>query len=146
MREQSDSTSEFGSIYARELARKGNYTSMQIKASLVMPVSVSAVVVFFTSFRQPLRVKAQLSSREHLVDVPDRQKVGPPRSMAQTFKERAMLYCSPSFLRGMRLCRFNKRKEDRETDRNMCRRLTIKCGMSKAAKSQTHSPVEESPW
>lgn len=61
VREQSDSTSEFGSIHAREVARKGNYASMQIKASLVMPVSVSAVFwVFFTSFRQSLRVKARL--------------------------------------------------------------------------------------
>lgn len=57
-----------------------------------------------------------------------------------------MLYCSPSFLRGMRLCRLNRREKNRETDRNMCRRQTIKCGMSKAAKSRAHSPVEESPW
>lgn len=81
VREQSDSISEFGSIYARELARKGNYTSVQIKASLVRPLSVSAG--FFTSFRQTFSVKTQLLSREHLVDVPDGQKVGPPRSMAR---------------------------------------------------------------
>lgn len=95
MREQSDSTSEFGSIYAGELARKGDYTSMQIKASLVMPVSVSAV--FFTSFRQTLRVKARLSSREHLVDVPDGQRVG-PRSMTRRKTIKQHLKSEPCFI------------------------------------------------
>lgn len=33
-----------------------------------------------------------------------------------------------------------------ETDRNVCRRQTKECGMSKAANFQTHSPVEGSPW
>lgn len=38
------------------------------------------------------------------------------------------------------------RKNSRETDRNVCRTQTTECGMSKAAKFQTHCPMEGSPW